>query len=176
MGILCQKCFSLPHFFWQQLYDIKVTGILVKIHINNKYLYKVKYLPLWILYKSFRREKKSCLPDTPNLLTCADSSINTHQRETNKEEKNLVLCHGYGVTCQVSCVMCHVMRHVSCVVYHMSQVACHLSPVKNANSHNQKPPPANSLIMHSRLVCNEPKKLFFFRCKKSLKPQKPAIV
>ena len=44
------------------------------------------------------------------------------------------------------------------------------TPVTNAKSHSHNPPPANSPIMHSRLVCKNPKKIPY--AKKSLKQQK----
>ena len=62
------------------------------------------------------------------------------------------------VTCHVLCFICHMSR-VRC---HMSHVACRLSPVI---FHLSLPPtatathprPTNSPIMHSRLVCIDPK-------------------
>ena len=54
----------------------------------------------------------------------------------------------------MSCVKCHV----SGVKCHVSTVTCHLSPTPTATSTD--PPPANSPIMHSRLVSKEP--IFFF--------------
>ena len=47
-----------------------------------------------------------------------------------------------------SCVRCHKSNvHDTC---HMSHVICHLQPVINANSHT--PSPADSPLIHSRLV------------------------
>ena len=63
------------------------------------------------------------------------------------------------VTCHISCVTFHVsgvMCLVTWVTFHMSLVTCHLSPVANTNSQIH-PSPVNSPIMHSRLVCKDPK-------------------
>ena len=57
----------------------------------------------------------------------------------------------YCVRCHVS----HVTCHVSCVMCHMAHVTCHLSLTPTATA--TEPPPAYSPIMHSRLVCKEPK-------------------
>ena len=54
-------------------------------------------------------------------------------------------------TCQVSGVMCPV-SHVTCC---MLRVTCHLSLTPTATAID--PPPANSTIMHSRLVRKDPK-------------------
>ena len=44
---------------------------------------------------------------------------------------------------------------MSCVTCRVSQVTCHLSLTPTATATD--PPPANSPIMHNRLVCKEPK-------------------
>ena len=55
--------------------------------------------------------------------------------------------------------MSNVMCHVSRVMYHLSPVTCHLSLTPTAPATYR--PPANSPMMHSRLVCKEarPRKL-----------------
>ena len=52
----------------------------------------------------------------------------------------------YEIMCHVSRVTCR-MWHVTC---HITHVTCHLPPLTNANSH--RPSPADSPIIHSRLV------------------------
>ena len=114
----------------------------------------MKYIPLLYFHKNVSEEKFRT-PKIMNLLTCEDSSSNTKPRGTDKtkleeEEKFIkykfhIICDGSGVTCYISCVMCN-----------MSHVTCNLSHVKNATA--TKHPPANSPIMHSRLVCKDPKK------------------
>ena len=59
--------------------------------------------------------------------------------------------HVPGVMCRVSRAMCHVSR----VVCHLSPVTCHLSLTPTAT--DTDPPPANSPIMHSRLVAKTQK-------------------
>ena len=59
-----------------------------------------------------------------------------------------------GVRCQVSHVVCHLSRvtcQVSCVTCRVSSITCHLSITPTATVRD--PAPANSPIMHSRLVC-----------------------
>ena len=67
--------------------------------------------------------------------------------------------------------MFRVMCYVSCVKCHVSRVMCYLPPVINGNSHSHRPfPPANSPIMHNRLVCHDLKtKTKKIKSKKSLK-------
>ena len=48
------------------------------------------------------------------------------------------------------------MCHMSQVTCHMSHVLCHPPPVTNDNSH--RPSPADSSIIHSRLVPEKKKK------------------
>ena len=60
-------------------------------------------------------------------------------------------CHMSCITCHVSCVMCHIL----CVMCHMSRVSCHLSLAPTGTATD--PHPANSPIMHSRLVCKDHK-------------------
>ena len=56
-----------------------------------------------------------------------------------------------GIKCHVFCVMCHVSR----VMCRVSCLTCHLPLMLTVTATN--PPPANSSIMHSRLVCKDPK-------------------
>ena len=61
------------------------------------------------------------------------------------------MSHVSGFMCHVSLVMCHVSFvacHVSRVTYHVS-----LTPTATATD----PPPANSPIMHTKLLCKDPK-------------------
>ena len=88
----------------------------------------------------------SCTWDTQNLSTRAVSSTDTKtDRNKQKGTTKIFMFHVSHVTCHVSCVMCH-----------MTHAVCHLVPVTNANS--PRPSSANSLIMHSRLNCTDPKK------------------
>ena len=67
--------------------------------------------------------------------------------------------------CQVLGVTCHVL-FVRCQVLH---VTCHqLTPTAKAID----PPPANSPIMHSRLLCKDPKAPKKSECKKILQTAK----
>ena len=68
---------------------------------------------------------KSCIRETLNLLTCADSSIDT-KTDRNGQKSRFFL---------------NVIFHVSPVMCHMSRVTCHLSltPTATAADH----PPAN---------------------------------
>ena len=72
----------------------------------------------------------------------------------------------------MSCVMCHV----SCVACHLSPVTCHrsLTPAARASY----PPPANSPIMQSKLVCKDLRTPNFLTQKnyQSSKNQKMSIV
>ena len=82
------------------------------------------------------------------------------------------MCHVSCVTCHLSHFMCHmssvkwnvshVMCHMSQVICHLSHVACRLSPVTchlslTPTATTRDPAPASSAIMHSRLVCKDPK-------------------
>ena len=71
------------------------------------------------------------------------------------------ICHVSGVTCHTS----HVMCHVSCVTCRVSPVTCHLSLLLTATATD--PPPANSSIMHSRLVHKDPKTQNKSKCNKN---------
>ena len=85
---------------------------------------------------------------TLDLSTYADSSSNT-KMDRNGQKIN-VICHVSHVPCQLSCVMC-------C----MSHVTCHLSLTPTAS--DTDPPPANSPILQSKLVCKDPKTHFFLQ-------------
>ena len=59
-----------------------------------------------------------------------------------------------------------IMSHAPCVTCLMSQVTFHISPVTsillpftNTNSHRQRPSPAKSFILDSKMVCKDTKKL-----------------
>ena len=84
---------------------------------------------------------------TLNLLLCADSSTNTKQKGKVIFYKQNVMCnmHGSVVMCLVSGVRCRMWR-----------INCHLSIMPTVTATD--PPPANSPIMHSRLVPKDPKK------------------
>ena len=66
------------------------------------------------------------------------------RKKGKKEQKIKIKCHVSRITC-----------HVSCVMLLVSHVTCHLSLTPTATATD--PPPANSPIMHSRLVGKEPK-------------------
>ena len=67
-------------------------------------------------------------------------STNTKMdKERQKRQQQNITCHVSHASCHVSCAMCHI----SCV-------ACHLSLTATATATN--PPPANSPIIHNRLV------------------------
>ena len=74
-----------------------------------------------------------------------------------------VMYHKSHVTCHISHVTCY-MSHVTC---HLPSVTCHLPPVTNANSH--RPSPADSPIIHSRLVPHAKKPLIIMdkKCHKN---------
>ena len=92
--------------------------------------------------------KKSCMWETLNLLTFANSSTNTkiiRNRRTGKE--------AYFLRCQMSGVTCHVWG-VTCQVPGVLRVTCHLSETATARA--TFPPPANYPI-HNRMVANTKK-------------------
>ena len=63
----------------------------------------------------------------------------------------------YNFMCHMSGVTCHILR-----------VAYHLTPVTNTNSHSHRLSPANSHIMHNRLVYKDPlNKKNMSKCKKN---------
>ena len=96
------------------------------------------------------------------------------------------MCHMSHVRCLLSCVLCSVscvICHVSCVMCHVSCVACHLSPVTchrslTPTARASYPPPANSPIMQSKLVCKDLRTPNFLTQKsyQSSKNQKMSIV
>ena len=88
---------------------------------------------------------KFCKRETLNLLTCANSSTNIKTDESRQKGKE----KGKYVTGHVSCDMCHVLRVACC----LSPVTCHLSLMPQTSATNT--PPANSPIIHSRLVCKD---------------------
>ena len=76
---------------------------------------------------------------------CADNSTDTKTDRKAQQQK-------MGQLSGVRCPMLNVMCLVSGVMCHLSRVAS-LTPTATAN----KPPTANSHIIHSRLVCKDPK-------------------
>ena len=113
--------------------------------------------------------KKSCRWEPSTLLACADSSTN-NMKSCLFLFIYLTLLGTFHIFCcffwhfkknNVSPITCHVMSYVICkvshVTCHISHVTCHLPPVTfhlppgtNADSH--EPSPADSPIIHSRLV------------------------
>ena len=92
-----------------------------------------------IAYQMSNFDSKKCyIQATLNLLTCAESSINTktdiNRRKVEKKE-----------------------NHTSSSMCHVSHVVCHLSPITRqlspANSHSHRPSPCqlpHQCTMHSR--------------------------
>ena len=72
------------------------------------------------------------------------------------------------VMCNLSCFTCPVSKGPR--AFHLPTVTCHLSLMATATA--KDPPPANSPIMNSRLVCKDPKTQKQFKHKKSLRRQK----
>ena len=90
--------------------------------------------------KTFLELKKNKILHTEllNLSTCADSSTNPEtyrNREKGKEEQKYVMCQ-----------ILHVLWHVLRFTWHLSLTL---------TATDTKPPPANSTIMQSRLVCKD---------------------
>ena len=116
-------------------------------------------------------ERRSCLTrnvlklnlrihEALNLLMFADSSSNTKMDRIGlkgrRRKKSFVLCH-------VSRVMCHLLR-----------VTCHLSLMATSTSKN--PLPANSPVMHSRLVRKDPKTRTNFKTHKIIETTKTRVI
>ena len=86
-------------------------------------------------------KEKSCIREILNLSTCVNSSTATNTDRKGRRKRRR----------KMSCVRCHV----SGVTRHVSPLTCHLWITPTATATD--PPNANSPIMHSRLVCKEPK-------------------
>ena len=87
-------------------------------------------------------DEKSRKRETLNLSMCADSSADTKMKFfLQKRKKNIYMS---PVTCHMSCVTCF-----------LSPVTCHMSLTQTATATD--PPPANSPLFHSKLVCKTKK-------------------
>ena len=100
--------------------------ILTKLHLNLWFSF-MRYRTVHSISHPFT--KKSCIRETLNLSTGMDNSTNTKGKEKN----------GSCFRCKVAHVTCHGLR-----------VICHKSLTPTATGTD--PPPANSSIMHSRML------------------------
>ena len=96
---------------------------------------------------------------TQHLSECVDSTTNimiSRPFDTFRHFLTIFFWHFFwALFCEFSGIFCKKKK--SCVTCHKSHVTCHLPPVTNANCH--RPSPADSSIIHSRLISNPKKAL-----------------
>ena len=148
-------------------HQIQIIKKMVQWKYKNVFVDLKSYIEICVAYnngyygtynKKIKLKKR--IRETLNLAACADSSTNTMKSRLIDTFPHywalfsqLLAC--FGTFCDFTGTFCKkknplVTCHISHIKCHMSRVTCQLLPVTKANSH--RPLPANSPIIHSRLV------------------------